>query len=268
MKYYIIITLLLIITIVICLGVSFYNCNSPAKEHSFFMTTKHKDDTLRIAYYGDSWAEMHKNHKCIIAQIISDQTNIPVKLLSHGLSGMTSKEIYDYMFLHKETHNYIKQGYNYIFISAGINDCNNKMHTEYYKTNMYNIIKFMIKNNIHPLILEVPDYNIIKAYKTLEIKKKMIRKLSMIINRTQIDCKQQFRDALDQLVTEKGLQEKISIIRYDSWNNNYFTDLKTLYNDDQIHLNQIGYQILDSIIAQDIIKHYQTSTQIAQNSTY
>ena len=236
--------------------IKIYNSYSPAKERTIFATTKHKDDTLRIAYYGDSWAEMHKNHDCKIERLITDQTNKPVKLSSHGLSGMTSKQIYEYMFQDKETHDFIRQGYDYIFISTGINDCNNKTSSKFYKKDMSYIIKFMLKNHIFPIILEIPDYNIYKAYENQDIKKKLIRSFSMLINCTSLDCKQEFRDALDELIKEMRYNDKVSVIRYKSWNNDYENDLKRLYLNDGIHLNEDGYSTLDSMIAQTILHHY------------
>ena len=82
----------------------------------------------------------------------------------------------------------------------------------------------------------------------------LIRRISMFINKTDIDCKQQFRDALDRLVQKRGYQDKISIVRYQSWNNSYGEDLKNLYIEDQMHLNDKGYSALDSVIANEIIK--------------
>ena len=75
----------------------------------------------------------------------------------------------------------------------------------------------------------------------------------MLINGTKMDSKQEFWKALDELIQKKEYQDKISIIRYKSWNNNYKNDLKNYYNDDQMHLNEKGYSILDSVIANEII---------------
>ena len=265
MKYKRIIILLFTI-IFINYFIKTHNFYSLSKERSYFATTKHKDDTLRIAYYGDSWAEMHKNHSCEIIQLINNQTNKPVKLSSHGLSGMTSKEIYEYMFQNKETHDFIRQGYDYILISAGINDCNNKTDVNYYKKNMTYIINFMIKNHIYPMILEIPDYNIFKAYENQDIKKKLISQISIITNGTKIDCKQQFRDALDELINEKGYNDKISVIRYKSWNNDYENDLNILYLNDGMHLNEKGYLVLDSMIAKTISHHYASKHGLSHDS--
>ena len=86
----------------------------------------------------------------------------------------------------------------------------------------------------------------------------------MLINNTEMDCKQQFRDALDKLIAERGYQDKVSIIRYKSWNNNYEKDLKELYISDQLHLNDKGYLILDSVIAKEILntEHHKTPTKL------
>ena len=75
----------------------------------------------------------------------------------------------------------------------------------------------------------------------------------MIANNIQLDCKQQFRNALDELIIDNGYQNKVCIIRYKSWNNNYETDLKELYNCDQLHLSKRGYSVLDSVIADAIL---------------
>ena len=77
----------------------------------------------------------------------------------------------------------------------------------------------------------------------------------MLVNNTDFDCKQQFRNALNELITERNYQEKVSIIRYTSWNNNFKQDLKKYYIEDQMHLNEKGYMLLDSIIGEFIIRH-------------
>lgn len=151
---------------------------------------------------------------------------------------------------------FIQQGYDYCFISAGINDTYKKMSISYYQKSMDCIIQFMLANHIHPIIQEIPDYNIQKAYENQLVKKKIIRRISMLINDTDLDCKQQFRDALDEFILAKGYLDKVTIIRYKSWNNSYENDLKELYIEDQMHLNEKGYAVLDSVIANEIIAHF------------
>jgi hypothetical protein len=118
---------------------------------------------------------------------------------------------------------------------------------------MDGIIQLLLYNNIRPIILEIPDYDIQKAYNWQKSLRKILRDISMHINDTPVDCKQMFREALNELIVEKGYQDQVSIIRYKTWNNHYNDDLKRLYVHDGMHLNDIGYAKLDSIIALEII---------------
>ena len=63
-----------------------------------------------------------------------------------------------------------------------------------------------------------------------------------------------FQVSLDELIKEKGYQNKVSILRYKSWNNDYQNDLRYLYVGDGMHLNSEGYAKLDSVIVDEIIK--------------
>lgn len=253
MKTKILIILIPVTVAIIYFGNIIYEYYSPAKERQIYITSKRHDDTLRLAYIGDSWAFGHRYHSCQISNLIKDSLHRPIIVESFGISGLTSKEIYNSLFLDNLKKN-MEKGYDYCFISVGINDCNKKMSPTYYKNSMDCIIQFMLANHIRPIIQEIPDFNILDAYKRLMTKKKLLRRFSMLINGTSMDSKQQFRDALDELIQEKGYQDKVSIIRYKSWNKNYKKDLKELYISDQMHLNENGYSVLDSVIAKEILK--------------
>lgn len=242
------------ICIIIGFAYSFHRYYAPPRIRQPYLTNAAPDDTLRIAYIGDSWAFMHKDHACKITSILEDSIHKPVKVYSYGVCGLTSKEIYENMFDNSEFKLFLsKRRYQYCYISAGINDTYKKMSTTYYQQSMDGIIRFLLANHIHPIIQEIPNYNIIKAYNRQTTTKKLLRRLSMLINGTKMDSKQEFWKALDELIQKKEYQDKISIIRYKSWNNNYKNDLKNYYNDDQMHLNEKGYSILDSVIANEII---------------
>lgn len=234
-----------------------YNYYVPMGPMEVYQTATYDDDTLRIAYIGDSWAYIHQKEKlCLIPQIIETQIKRPTIVYSYGLGGRTSNEIYKALFyddiLRKLMH---EKGADYCFISAGINDVNKKLSIRYYQNSMDNIIRLMLKNHIHPVILEIPDYDVHKAYRGLNNRSKLLRKLSMAINDVPMDCKQIYRNALDTLIKEKGYQEKVSVVRYKLWNNDYYNDQKRLYLKDGVHLNNYGYTVLDSIIAKEILKN-------------
>lgn len=233
-----------------------YKYYAPPQIREPYQMNSTGDDTLRIAYIGDSWAFFHKENNSIIEQILCDSLHRPVIVHSFGICGLTSKEIYESMYDDNEFRDFLEQHkYDYCFISAGINDTYKKMSTSYYKQSMDGIIQLLLTNHIHPFILEIPDYNIQKAYELQRQDKIMLRRLSMFINNTPIDCKQLFRNALDELIQEKGYTDKVSIIRYQSWNNEYLNDLNTLFLRDGMHLNEKGFAMLDCIVAKTIIRH-------------
>lgn len=256
MKRWLIILLIIIIIICIAIGHAVYGYYTPLTEQKAYIIPPRRDDTLRIAYIGDSWAAMHKEHECLIAQLIEDRIHRPVKVSSFGIHGKTSKEIYENLFDNKEMHSFMMQGFDFCFISAGINDTYKKMSTTYYRTNMDNIILFMLTNHIHPIILDIPDYDIVRAYERQQFIRKLLRKISIFITRSQIDCKQEFRNTLAKLIDKNNYQHQVSILRYQEWNNDYQNDIKKYYLSDGMHLNQHGYHKLDSCLAQHIIQTY------------
>jgi lysophospholipase L1-like esterase len=143
--------------------------------------------------------------------------------------------------------NFIEKGYDYCIISVGINDTYKKMSTTYYKESLKGLLNLMILNNISPIFLDIPDYDIQKAYNCQKISKKLLRRLSMLINGITIDCKQEYRDILKETVCERA-----DILNYQEWNKHYSKDLKDYYLEDGIHLNKAGYAKLDSCIAAHI----------------
>jgi lysophospholipase L1-like esterase len=249
MKKWIIVTLLFCI-VVGYLADRLYSYYAPPIEHKpYSIPPKTPDDTLRIAYIGDSWAFMHKEHDCLVPKIIGDSLHMPIKVHSYGICGQTSKELYESLNNSTDLKQFLqKRRYDYCFISIGINDTYKKMSIEYYQHSMDNILRFLIANNIYPIILEIPDYDIIKAYDRQKLSRKILRKISMYINKTPINCKQIFRNALDEMVLKKNYINKVSIIRYKTWNKNGNKDLHTLYLNDGMHLNEKGYAKLDSCI--------------------
>lgn len=247
-------TLLLLVTCIIA-GTTYiaYKYYAPPHMRKPYLM-KHLEDTLRIAYIGDSWAFMHKDHDCVMSRLITDTLHRPVRVHSYGICGLTSKDIYENMYENADFKHFLqKRPYEYCFISAGINDTYKKMSTRYYKQSMDGIIQLLLYNNIRPIILEIPDYDIQKTYHWQKSLRKILRDISMYINDTPVDCKQMFREALDELVFEKGYENKVNIIHYQSWNNDFNNDRQRLYRGDGMHLNDYGYQVLDSVIAKEIL---------------
>ena len=142
---------------------------SPSKEIDNYEIRHHHDDTLRIAFIGDSWAFFHKHHKCQMDSIISNIINKPIKVFSDGTCGATSKFIYSRFGANGHIQEIMKEGPNYCIIAAGVNDTHLKIGEKYYLHNMKLIIDFMIQHDIIPIILEIPDYDIYKVYDDIHL---------------------------------------------------------------------------------------------------
>ena len=252
MKYKLIISVIVAVCIIISIS-ALYQYYAPPKHISPYQLNKGMD-TIHIAFIGDSWAHMHRDHNCKIAKLIEDTLHKPTTIHSYGVCGLTSKEIYENIFENNDFKHFLqKRAYKYCIISAGINDCNKKMGIKNYKTSMDYIIEFFLHNQIRPIILEIPDYDIYKAYKDMSPSRKIIRSISMKITNTPLDCKQMFREALNEVINKNEYTNKVSIIRFQLWNSNGEKDIKTMYIDDGLHLNEYGYSVLDSVIAKEIL---------------
>ncbi len=190
----------------------------------------------------------------MIPQLLQDTLHRPVKVHSYGVCGLTSKEIYENIFDNSDFKQFLsKRRYAYCYVSAGINDTYKKMSTSYYQQSMDGIIQFLLTNQIHPIIQEIPDYDINLSFERQKTSRKILRRLSMMINNTPLDCKQLFRDELDELIYKKKYSDKFSIIRYKSWNEDGDQDLDHLYRSDGLHLNDNGYAVLDKAITMEIL---------------
>ena len=236
-------------TIIICIftaGLIFNNYYTPCKTKKPYRLSTANKDTIQIVFIGDSWAFFHKPHDSEASEMLSDMLQQPVNFQSFGVCGLTSKEMYEQLFYNDSLKHFLYKGSHYCVLSAGINDTYKKMSTDYYAKSMEAILQFFLYNNVIPLIIEIPDYDIEKCYHRQTATRKLLRQLSMFVNNIPIDCKQMFRETLDSIFSDyKG---KAILLHYQTWNSHYTEDLQHLYKEDGLHLNAVGYSILDQQI--------------------
>lgn len=233
---------------------SFNSCYKPAEEQTGLSVLHHNDDTIRIAYIGDSWAYFHKNVRCVIDSIIQVETGKPTLIRNAGVGGLTSKEIYNSLFTNRDIRTIIEWGPDFCFVSAGINDSNMKSGRENYKENMRLLISSLLDHHIIPVILEIPYYDIFYTFwRRSPIS--MFRSIrSMLWTQSAINCIDSYSNAYNELITEQHWQDVIITIRRVCWNPKGYEGQKELYTSDRMHLNQDGYYVLDSCIASQIVK--------------
>lgn len=259
---YIVLFVILIVFVGVVYKVKLYY--TPAQKQQLQVMLKHNDDTLRISYIGDSWAESHKKHNCIIDSMINKAIGKNVEVRTAGVSGMTSKNIYNGIFINDSIREVIEWGPDYCFVVAGINDSDRKMGKGYYKENMRLIIEFLLENQITPVILEIPSFDIAFSFKRRTRLIKLQYMVSMLLTNSKMDCINDYRNAYHDLIVEQNWNNRVITISVNDWNPEGYYDKRGLYDGGLMHLNARGYYVLDSCIAQKIINHLCVSS----NSEY
>lgn len=233
---------------------------TPAEKQRGLKVKQHNDDTIRIAYIGDSWADGHKNTKCVIDSIVCHATEKPVVVRTAGISGLTSKNIYYGIFRNDSMKKTIEWGPDFCFVVAGINDSDRKMGKRYYKYNMKLIIEFLLDHQITPIILEIPSFDIRYSFKRRTRRIKLQYLVSMFLTWSEMDCIYEYRQEYVNLLEEQGWKDKVVTIWSDDWNSDGYRDMRGLYDEGLMHLNKKGYLMLDSCIATKIIKQLNSLT--------
>lgn len=260
MKRWLFLLLSVLSLIVVCVGYYLKPYFTPAEKQNGFSVMSHQDDTIRIAYIGDSWADRHKNVNCDIGSSVSDAIGRPVVVRTAGISGLTSKYLYYSIFGNDSIRNVIEWGPAFCFVVAGVNDSDRKMGKGYYKENMKLIIELLLEKHITPVVLEIPSYDIHFSYKRRSRQIKIQYLVSMLLTCSKMDCIQDYRNAYNSLIKEQKWERKVITISYKDWNPDGYKDIRGLYDGGLMHLNAKGYSVLDSCISKKIIERINDSS--------
>lgn len=233
---------------------------SPAERQGTIPVRCHHDDTIRVGYIGDSWADRHSSTNCIIAELLSLSLSRPAQVRTAGISGITSKNIYYSIFRDDSVRHVIEWGPDFCFVVAGINDSDRKMGKRYYKDNMRLIIELLLENQIIPVVLEIPTYDIHFSFKRRNWQIKLQYLTSMLLTWSKMDCILDYREAYTDLIEEHGWREKVISILAEDWNPDGYKDKRCLYDGGLMHLNTRGYYVLDSCISQKITEYIKGSS--------
>lgn len=229
----------------------------PAKELPIYhVAPHHADDTLRVAVIGDSWAEFHNEFSCdtLFEHYTERLSPMPVKCQSRGKGGAMSKEIYHMMF--SDTKPLLEEHPDYCVVMAGINDTWKKRPVSYYTESYRLIIRFLLANNIRPVVMEIPDFEMgdwLNANRRLQ--RYRYRLYSYFTGVVEDDITP-FRNGLKNMLADTKLCNSVLYISSDKWlpHNHHYS--KDIYQIDHVHLTSQGYLLLDSCIASAIIDDY------------
>jgi len=246
-----------------------------AKEVPYYRVgPRPDDDTIRVAVIGDSWAQFHKSFNCdaLFEQYAGKWTQKKVKCQSRGKGGALSKEVYHLMFRNQIPGNswrddfctqpLIEEHPDYCVVMIGINDTWKKRPVSYYAGNYRLIIRLLLANDIRPVVMEIPDFEMGKWLDANRRAQRLLFRFYSYFTDVVEDDITPFRNGLKKMLNETGLADSVLYIPVGNWlpeDHNYSEDI---YQIDHVHLNYQGYHLLDSCMVSEIIKDYEKRTQV------
>lgn len=218
--------------------------------------THHHYDTLRIVMIGDSWVGMRTDSlNTLFQKQLSAISGRPVILKSKGKGGEKSRGIYQLMFEEDSlgTKPLLESGADYCVVFAGINDAAANLGKKQYIYHMRLILDLLLKNDVRPILIEIPNINIWNVYGRKPIKDLVVDFIRSLMTRCGIYHFPEYREALRLMMEDSKLSGSVIYVPMNGWNGKGYDLNKQLFLDDQIHLNYQGYLKLDSCIINAII---------------
>lgn len=211
------------------------------------------DTTLTIGIIGDSWVAA-KNFDAFVKNSLR-QNGKRCVIYSSGLGGAKTKQVYTNLFGHDRdffSTAFIKlKQVKYCIVCCGVNDSFGQFGKRFYSKNMCLIIKELLKYNIKPVIVELPEYGINELYSKLHIVNKIKTHVyAFFTSKNGIDNIKEYREALNEELRKQLLYDKIVFVDFDAICSDY-AKCSNLYTD-HLHLTDEGYSKLADEIAAGI----------------
>lgn len=229
----------------------FYNRFSIATENKQSNTLEPlNNNELTVGIIGDSWVAggvMEAPLRQAFKKIHLDAT-----VVSSGMGGAKTKQVYRKLFAGEKdvfSSQFIKKmQVKYCVICCGINDSFGQFGKRFYAKHMCLIVKELLKYNIKPVIVELPEYGVLELQEKLHIVNKIKNQVyAYFTSDSGIDNIREYRAALNEELRKQLLRDKILFVSYDGICKDY-SECKELYTD-HLHLTDNAYKILCDEIA-------------------
>lgn len=208
----------------------------------------HQSDTMLVAIIGDSWALFHEEYGCdsMLEKSLEEQYSKPVRCYSKGKSGITSKDLYENLPL--DCHP------DYCVVMIGINDLCYQSPPDRYVENYQLIIQELLDNNICPVVMEIPEFDIASACRYMGHRRYIKSRFLSFFTGAGWDSTDNYKRGLKKMLYQSGLINHVVYIPEIYWNSN--VSGSNMFADDGFHLTQEGYHVLDSCIASEIVSYH------------
>lgn len=208
------------------------------------------DSILKIGIIGDSWAV--NANRYLFGKYIDSLYNLEnIKsntFYIYGLNGSKSKDIYQNL-IDNQLINQHKMKFDYCIVFAGINDLHGQYGAEFYSYHIKQIINYLLNRHITPIIIEIPNFDILEQYKLYPLWKFTLYKLLSLYTSGNIHANniQKYRSSFENIINNKNINNSIIYIKTDSifmGKNDLFTDY--------MHINHFAYKELGNLIKKEI----------------
>lgn len=241
----------------------------PPVPFSPYEVKHHQDDTLRVIMIGDSWVYYHETlrrdstFEAELKRVLKTQK---AKVVAKGKGGTVSGEIYQRMSAERTmamdhdlnycAQSVIEEGADYCVISAGINDVRQRRGKFYYVNNYLRIVRLLLSYGICPVILEIPNVEVDEALTGNTFYFRLKSRICMSLLNTELYGVEDYRNTLKDSLLSTHLMDSVVYVSASSWNPDGWKDKRNIYTDDHLHPNLLGFAILDSTFAAEIVKDY------------
>ncbi|MGN8068286.1 hypothetical protein [Mucilaginibacter sp. SG564] len=264
------IKLLLLLTGVLLIefGYYLYKRYSFEPRHLSRHEIKHKNNILRIGIIGDSWAS-----GTTLDTIISDEFlkhGLKTEIISFGEPEAKTKQIYDNLYTNPGTpyssSEILHHNLDYCIVLAGTSDAAGEMGAKFYAYYCSLIIGDLLKNNIEPVFVTMPDFGFKETTDSLDVLQKARNEVvSLIIDNGSTGSLDDYRKQVNQLLKDTHLQDSTIVVPFSMVCDNYKKH-KILYRNSG-HLSTIGKQKMGKLIVQYILNQlYRNNSTVPSGS--
>lgn len=263
--------ILLLLAGVLTIGLGFYLNQRYAleKRHASLPGKKYKNTILRIGIIGDSWASGKSLDSIINYEFLRHGQK--TEIISFGEPEAKSKQIYDNLYAQPgapySSSEILHHNLDYCIILAGTSDASGEMGARFYAYYCSLIIDDLLKNNIEPVFVTMPEFGFKESTDSLGILNKVRNELSsLIIDNGSTRSLNDYRRQMSELLKNTHLRDSTIVVPFSMVCDDYEKH-KILYRNSG-HLSIAGKQKMGRLITQYILdKMNNTAAPVKHNNT-
>ncbi|MBB6110422.1 hypothetical protein SAMN05421821_106229 [Mucilaginibacter lappiensis] len=235
-------------------GYYLYKRYSFEPRHISRHEVKHRNEVLRIGIIGDSWASGTTLDTIISNEFLKH--GLKTEIISFGEPEAKTKQIYDNLYASSgspySSSEILHHNLDYCIVLTGTSDATGEMGAKFYAYYCSLIISDLLKNNIEPVFITMPDFGFKETTDSLDVLQKARNEVaSLIIDNGSTGSLDDYRKQIGQLLKDTHLQDSTIVVPFNMVCDDYKKH-KILYRNSG-HLSTAGKQKMGKLIVQYIL---------------